>query len=96
MSQCGVCRRDRDAFKEVVLDESERQAVRALTGKDALDRYTYCKACWGLTTDKSQGSQLFKGLLQLQFQRDGVRNGEELAERIRQHLVRKATDKPIS
>jgi len=96
MSICCVCARDRDIAHEIVLDEEERRAVKQLTGAPPLDKYLYCKACWALTGDKIQGSQLLKGLLQLQFRRDGVRGSEALAERIRQHLLRKSTTKPIS
>jgi len=96
MSQCCVCERDRDIFKEIVLTDKEAAEVRQLTGKDPLDKYIYCKACWNLAVDKVQGPQLMKGLLQLQFQRNGVRNSEALAERIRQRLVQKASNKPIS
>jgi hypothetical protein len=96
MSTCCVCNRERETFKEIVLDDKEAAAVRQLTGAAPLDKYIYCKACWALAGDKVQGPQLMKGLLQLQFKRNGVRNGEDLAERIRQHLVRKASDKPVS
>jgi hypothetical protein len=93
---CCVCKRDREVFKEVVLSGSEREAVTQLTGKEPLDKYVYCKACWELSVDKAQGPQLMKGLLQLQFARGGVRGSEALAEKIRQRMLQKASNKPVS
>lgn len=88
-----MCQREREPFKIVTLNEDEKKFVRQHTGNIPPDTYAYCKACWKIATDKTQATQLVKGMLQIQYERAGVRNAEAMATRIQDFLVRKATQK---
>lgn len=96
MNKCCVCRRARDVFKTVTLTESEREFVGKMTGKAPPETLSYCKACWKIATDKTQGAQLFKGMLQLHLQGSGVRDAEHIATEVQSKMMKKATPKPVS
>ena len=86
---CCICNREREAFKVIIVTKEEKEAVKAAVGKD-VESLSYCRPCWGIMEDKVLGSQLFKGLLQLQLQSRGVANAEELTSRIQAQMVKKA------
>jgi hypothetical protein len=94
--KCCMCQREREAFKTVKLTDVEKAFVQRHTTGVPPDEYVYCKACWQVATNRIQGPQLMKGLLQIQYQRAGVRNAEALATRVQDFFVKKAASKPIS
>jgi hypothetical protein len=96
MTTCCFCKRSREAFKTVKLSDEEKKFVLRHTGSIPPDEYTYCKACWKVATDRTQGASLVKGLLQVQYQRAGVRNAEAMATRVHDFLIKKAAPKPVS
>lgn len=93
---CCICKRDREPFKVIELSEEERRAVQKLSGQEPLPKYEYCKPCWNIATNKQQGPQLMKGMLQYELQRRGVRDAEEFAKKAQDFLIKKATSKPVS
>jgi hypothetical protein len=88
---CCVCNRARQDGHTLTLSESEKATIFRLTTVKAPDSYFYCGPCWKVCTDKVQGVQLFKGLLQENLKRAGVRGASDLASRYAQVLTKKPT-----
>lgn len=99
MTQCCVCHRPRTPYKTVVLSEEEKIAFRKV-GNTAPNTLTYCGPCWHMAVDKVQGPQLFRGLLQLRLQSNGLSpsRAEETAKAVEAEMVRQAsvTKAPLS
>lgn len=93
---CCICSRDREAAKVITLTEEEKRAVKKLTKDVPPDTYAYCHACWAVATDRNQGAQLFKGLMQAGLNRTGVHNANGIAIRYYRFLVDHAAKKPVS
>lgn len=96
MTTCCFCKRQREAFKVVTLSDMEKAFILRQTKVMPPDEYSYCGACWKIATDRNQGASLVKGLLQIQYQRAGVRNAEALATQVHDFLMKKAAPKPVS
>jgi hypothetical protein len=92
--KCCVCHRDKEAFQTLTLTSEEKLLVASATGKPAPDTTTYCKACWKIVTSKVQGSQLYKGMLQLYLRAAGVSQAERIADAVQARMVSKAGGKP--
>lgn len=93
---CCVCGRDRDPAQTIVLTPEERAAAQRLTKEPVADSYPYCKPCWAIISDKRQGAELLKGLLQAGLRRAGVPNADSLAGKYREFVLEKGTKKPVS
>lgn len=91
--KCCVCQRPREPFKVLTLTADEKRFIMRATGKLAPDTTTYCKSCWAVVSNKLQGAQLLKGMLQLKLRASGVSNAEQIATGVQNRLVKKASPK---
>lgn len=94
--KCCVCNREREPAQVIELTEEEKLVLRKAVMEPILDSYAYCGPCWAVMSDKNQGAQLFKGLMQVNLTRFGVRNAGTVAQRYYQFLIERATKKPTS
>lgn len=96
MAVCCVCEKEREPEKVLELTDDEKTMVRLMSGKEAPDSYSYCKPCWLLVSDRVQGPQLLKGLLQVGLKQAGVRNPEQIATKYQEFMLQHGYKKPIS
>jgi hypothetical protein len=94
--KCCVCNREREAAKTLILTEEEKEHILRLTLTKAPDSYSYCAACWAVTSNRQQGAQLFKGLMRAGLARAGVRQADQLADRYYRFLLEHSAKKPVS
>lgn len=94
--KCSVCNRERKEGQTITLTAEERQAMSKASLGPVSESYFYCQACYRILTDRVQGAQLYRGLLQASLARSGVRNSNHIASRFYQFLVDRAAKKPVS
>ena len=96
-AQCCVCRRTRPVFRVLTLQEGDKEAFRRV-GKEPPETLTYCQACWTVSIHRQQGPKLFKGLLQLRLQHNGMTSeeAEKVSRVIEEDLVKRASKSPLS
>lgn len=94
--KCCICNREREDLHIVNLTQEEMTVLKKAALEAVQDSYAYCQACWKVIGDRNQGAQLYKGLMQVNLARFGVRNADAIAERYYQFLVNRAAKKPLS
>ena len=93
---CCICQRDRKDGVDYQLTEEERTTIKTLTKEPAPETYFYCAACHAVATDRVQGLQLFKGLLQTNLTRFGVRDATKIADKYYQFMLKQRPTKTRS
>ncbi len=92
---CCICNRDRSQGTTLTITEEERRVLAKTALGVVPDSYFYCSPCWTILKDRSQGAQLFKGLIQAGMAKHGVNRADVVAERYYKFLVDRAK-KPTS
>ena len=95
--KCGICGRTwpEDKCKVITLSAEERAYVLSTTHEEAPEQYIYCKPCWKVATDRTQGLQLMSGIIQATMRNAGNPNAEKAAQKFHDFLISKA-GKPVS
>jgi len=77
------------------LTAEEKLALRR-AGQPEVNVCTYCRGCLKILSNREQGAQLLKGVLQTNLRIAGVATAEQQAQRFHNFLLDKAARKPIS
>lgn len=86
--KCVVCRREPSVGDCVTfhLQPDERALWKEQTGEDA-EAWHYCKACFRVLSDPTQGAELLKGMLQVSLGAQGVPQANQLAAKFHSGLT---------